>query len=190
MKNQTHLSDKEIVLMYNDGDSKALTTLFNRYKEQIFTSIYRLVKDKYLSEDICQDVFIRIIKTLNGGPYTDEGKFLPWAIRIARNLCLDYFRKIKRTPTNDNKDISEVFNLSESDFYNRIIAEQTSDKIRKLIDLLPEDQRDVIILRHYKNLSFNKIAELTGCSNNTATGRMRYGLLNMRKIIKEKNIIL
>ena len=178
MQNQTLLSDQQIVRMYIDGDSNALSTLVNRYKDKIFTSIYLLVKDKYLAEDIFQDVFIRVIDTLKGGRYTDEGKFLPWAMRIAHNLCVDHFRKVKRNPTiktSDDRDIFEVLNFSEAGVDTRIMAEQTSDKVRKLIDLLPEDQREVIILRHYADLSFKEIAQLTNCSINTALGRMRYG---------------
>ena len=193
MKNQTLLSDQQIVRMYIDGDSNALSTLVNRYKDKIFTSIYLLVKDKYLAEDIFQDVFIRVIDTLKGGRYTDEGKFLPWAMRIAHNLCVDHFRKVKRNPTiktSDDRDIFEVLNFSEAGVDTRIMAEQTSDKVRKLIDLLPEDQREVIILRHYADLSFKEIAQLTNCSINTALGRMRYGLLNMRKMMTEKQIVL
>ena len=193
MQNQTLLSDQQIVRMYMDGDSNALSTLVNRYKDKIFTSIYLLVKDKYLAEDIFQDVFIRVIDTLKGGRYTDEGKFLPWAMRIAHNLCVDHFRKVKRNPTiktSDDRDIFEVLNFSEAGVDTRIMAEQTSDKVRKLIDLLPEDQREVIILRHYADLSFKEIAQLTNCSINTALGRMRYGLLNMRKMMTEKQIAL
>ena len=193
MQNQTLLSDQQIVRMYIDGDSNALSTLVKRYKDKIFTSIYLLVKDKYLAEDIFQDVFIRVIDTLKGGRYTDEGKFLPWAMRIAHNLCVDHFRKVKRNPTiktSDDRDIFEVLNFSEAGVDTRIMAEQTSDKVRKLIDLLPEDQREVIILRHYADLSFKEIAQLTNCSINTALGRMRYGLLNMRKMMTEKQIAL
>ena len=193
MQNQTLLSDQQIVRMYIDGDSNALSTLVSRYKDKIFTSIYLLVKDKYLAEDIFQDVFIRVIDTLKGGRYTDEGKFLPWAMRIAHNLCVDHFRKVTRNPTiktSDDRDIFEVLNFSEAGVDTRIMAEQTSDKVRKLIDLLPEDQREVIILRHYADLSFKEIAQLTNCSINTALGRMRYGLLNMRKMMTEKQIAL
>ena len=193
MKNLSLLSDQHIVRMYIDGDSNALSTLVNRYKDKIFTSIYLLIKDKYLSEDIFQEVFIRVIDTIKGGRYTDEGKFLPWAMRIAHNLCVDHFRKVKRNPTirtSDDRDIFEVLNFSEAGVDTRIMMEQTSDKVRKLIDLLPEDQREVIILRHYADLSFKEIAQLTNCSINTALGRMRYGLLNMRKMMTEKQIAL
>ena len=193
MKNQTLLSDQQIVHMYMDGDSNALSTLVIRYKDKIFTSIYLLVKDRYLAEDIFQDVFIRIIDTIKAGRYTDEGKFLPWAMRIAHNLCVDHFRKVKRNPTiktSDDRDIFEVLNFSEAGIDTRIMTEQTSEKVRRLIDLLPEDQREVIILRHYADLSFKEIAQLTNCSINTALGRMRYGLLNMRKMMTEKQIAL
>ena len=193
MKCLTNLTDQQLVHLYMDGDTDALSTLVTRYKDRIYTSIYLLVKDKYLAEDLFQDVFIRIIDTLKGGRYTDEGKFLPWALRIAHNLCVDHFRKIKRSPsikTSDDRDIFEVLNFSEAGVDTRIMAEQTSDKVRRLIDLLPEDQREVIILRHYADLSFKEIAALTNCSINTALGRMRYGLLNVRKMMSEKQIAL
>jgi RNA polymerase sigma factor (sigma-70 family) len=193
MNNQIQLSDQQIVKMYMDGDANALSTLITRYKDKIFTSIYLLVKDKYLAEDLFQDVFIRIIDTLKGGRYTDEGKFLPWAMRIAHNLCVDHFRKVKRNPTiktSDDRDIFEVLNFSEAGVDNRIMNDQTSDKVRRMVDLLPEDQREVLILRHYADLSFKEISQLTNCSINTALGRMRYGLLNLRKMMTEKQIAL
>ena len=193
MKSQIQLSDQQIVHNYISGDANALTELVTRYKDKIFTSIYLLVKDRYLAEDIFQDVFIRVIDTLRSGRYTDEGKFLPWVMRIAHNLCVDHFRKIKRNPTiktSDDRDIFEVLNFSEAGVDSRIMNEQTSDKVRRMIDLLPEDQREVIILRHYADLSFKEIAQLTNCSINTSLGRMRYGLLNLRKMMTEKQIAL
>ena len=193
MRNQIELSDQQIVSMYIGGDANALSTLVTRYKDKIFTSIYLLVKDKYLAEDIFQDVFIRIIDTLRGGRYSEEGKFLPWAMRIAHNLCVDHFRKIKRNPTiktSDDRDIFDVLNFSEAGIDTRIMNEQTSDKVRRMIELLPEDQREVIILRHYADLSFKEIAQLSNCSINTSLGRMRYGLLNLRKMMSEKQIAL
>jgi RNA polymerase sigma factor (sigma-70 family) len=193
MRNQIQLTDQEIVSDYMNGNANALSILVTRYKDKIFTSIYLLVKDKYLAEDIFQDVFIRIIDTIRGGRYTDEGKFLPWAMRIAHNLCVDHFRKIKRNPTiktSDDKDIFDVLNFSEAGIDNRIMNEQTSDKVRRMIDMLPEDQREVIILRHYADLSFKEIAQLSNCSINTSLGRMRYGLLNLRKMMTEKQIAL
>ncbi len=193
MRNQVECTDQEIISMYVDGNSNALNTLVTRYKDKIFTSIYLLVKDKYLAEDIFQDVFIRIIDTIRGGRYSDEGKFLPWAMRIAHNMCVDHFRKIKRNPTiktSDDKDIFDVLNFSEAGVDSRMMTEQTSDKVRRMIDMLPEDQREVIILRHYADLSFKEIAQLSDCSINTALGRMRYGLLNLRKMLTEKQIAL
>jgi RNA polymerase sigma-70 factor (ECF subfamily) len=176
-----------------EGDANALATIVMRYKDKIYTSIYLLVKDKYLTEDIFQDVFIRIIDTLKGGRYTDEGKFLPWAMRIAHNMCVDHFRKVKRTPTiktSDDRDIFEVLNFSEPGADHKMMNGQSQDKVRKMVDLLPEDQREVIILRHYADLSFKEIADLTNCSINTALGRMRYGLINLRKMMTEKQIAL
>jgi RNA polymerase sigma factor (sigma-70 family) len=193
MKNLSTLTDQELVRSYMNGDSNAMNVLVERYKDKIFTSIYLLVKDKYLAEDIFQDVFIRIIDTLKGGRYTDEGKFLPWAMRIAHNMCVDHFRKVKRSPsikTSDDHDIFEVLNFSEPGADQKIMANQSHDKIRRMVDLLPEDQREVIILRNYADLSFKEIAELTNCSINTALGRMRYGLINLRKMMTEKQIAL
>jgi RNA polymerase sigma-70 factor (ECF subfamily) len=193
MKNLSTLTDQELVRSYMNGDSNAMNFLVERYKDKIFTSIYLLVKDKYLAEDIFQDVFIRIIDTLKGGRYTDEGKFLPWAMRIAHNMCVDHFRKVKRSPsikTSDDHDIFEVLNFSEAGADQKIMANQSHDKIRRMVDLLPEDQREVIILRNYADLSFKEIAELTNCSINTALGRMRYGLINLRKMMTEKQIAL
>src|SRR5258705_937532 len=193
MKSLTTLPDQELIHLYMDGNSEALSTLVYRYKDKIYTSIYLLVKDKYLAEDIFQDVFIRIIDTLKGGRYTDEGKFLPWALRIAHNMCVDHFRKVKRSPsikTSDDRDIFEVLNFSEPNAEQRMMQGQSHDRVRQMLDMLPEDQREVIILRHYADLSFKEIAELTKCSINTALGRMRYGLINLRKIMTEKQIAL
>jgi RNA polymerase sigma-70 factor (ECF subfamily) len=193
MKNLSTLNDQELVNAYINGNSNALSVIVERYKDKIFTSIYLLVKDKYLAEDIFQDVFIKIIDTLRGGRYTDEGKFLPWAMRIAHNMCVDHFRKVKRSPsikTSDDHDIFEVLNFNESSPKEKIMTSQSHDRVRKLVDMLPEDQKEVIIMRHYADLSFKEIAELTNCSINTALGRMRYGLINLRKMMTEKQIAL
>ena len=193
MKNLTQLSDQELVRSYMNNESDALSVLVARYKDKIFTSIYLLVKDKYLAEDIFQDVFIRIIDTLRNGRYTDEGKFLPWALRIAHNMCVDHFRKVKRGPsikTSENHDIFEVLNFSEAGKDERIMQNETNEKVRRMIDMLPEDQREVIILRNYADLSFKEIAELTNSSINTCLGRMRYALINLRKMMTEKQIAL
>ena len=193
MKSLSTLTDQQLVHQYVEGNTEALSTLVTRYKDKIYTSIYLLVKDKYLAEDLFQDVFIRIIDTLNGGRYTEEGKFLPWALRIAHNMCVDHFRKVKRSPsikTSDDRDIFEVLNFNEPSPEQKMMQSQSHDRVRKMIDMLPEDQREVIILRHYADLSFKEIAELTKCSINTALGRMRYGLINMRKMMVEKQIAL
>jgi RNA polymerase sigma-70 factor (ECF subfamily) len=193
MKTLTQATDNQLVKSFQEGSNSALEILVNRHKDKIFTSISILVKDKYLAEDLFQDVFIKIIDTLRANRYNEEGKFLPWAMRIAHNLCVDHFRKVKRTPpitTSDDRDIFEVINLTEDGADKSMIQGQTHNSIRSVLDMLPEDQREVIILRHYADLSFKEIAKMTGCSINTALGRMRYGLLNMRKIIAEKQIAL
>lgn len=193
MKCLNNLTDQQLIHLYVDGDADALATIVARYKDKIYTSIYLLVKDRYLAEDIFQEVFIRVIDTLKSGRYTDEGKFLPWAMRIAHNMCVDHFRKVKRSPTiktSDDRDIFEVLNFAEPGADQRMMAGQSHDRVRKLVDMLPEDQREVIILRHYADLSFKEIADLTRCSINTALGRMRYGLINLRKMMTEKQIAL
>jgi RNA polymerase sigma factor (sigma-70 family) len=186
-------TDHELIHSFRDGDLQALEALVIRHKDKLYTSILFLVKDKYLAEDIFQDVLIKIIDTIRGGRYTEEGKFLPWAMRIAHNLCVDHFRKVKRTPaikTSDDRDIFEVINVTEDGADVKIMKRQSHDRVRRMLDLLPEDQREVIILRHYADLSFKEIASLTNCSINTALGRMRYGLINLRKMMVEKRIAL
>ena len=186
-------TDHELIQNFQDGDLNALETLVLRHKDKMYTSILFLVKDKYLAEDIFQDVLIKIIDTIRGGRYTEEGKFLPWAMRIAHNLCVDHFRKVKRTPsikTSDDRDIFEVINFTEEGADEKMMKRQSHEKVRQMLDLLPEDQREVIILRHYADLSFKEIASLTNCSINTALGRMRYGLINLRKMMLQKQIAL
>ncbi len=186
-------TDHELIQDFQDGDLYALETLILRHKDKMYTSILFLVKDKYLAEDIFQDVLIKIIDTVRGGRYTEEGKFLPWAMRIAHNLCVDHFRKVKRTPaikTSDDRDIFEVINFTEDGADQKMMKRQSYDRVRQMLDLLPDDQREVIILRHYADLSFKEIASLTNCSINTALGRMRYGLINLRKMMMQKKIAL
>ena len=193
MTSLTNYSDQQLIHLFQDGDSLALETLIIRHKDKIYTSIVLLVKDKYLAEDIFQDVFIRVIDTVRGGRYTEEGKFLPWAMRIAHNLCVDHFRKVKRTPTirnSEEHDIFEVINFSEEGADKKMMQRQSHDRVRQMLDLLPADQREVIILRHYAELSFKEIATMTNCSINTSLGRMRYGLINLRKMMLEKQIAL
>jgi len=193
MKALSKLSDNELIHLFTEGQTDALEVLVLRHKEKIYTSILFLVKDKYLAEDIFQDVFIRIIDTMRGGRYTEEGKFLPWAMRIAHNLCVDHFRKVKRTPTirnSENNDIFEVINFSEESAETKMTRTQSHDRVRYMLDQLPEDQREVIVLRHFADLSFKEIASMTDCSINTALGRMRYGLINLRKMMVQKQIAL
>ena len=187
------LSDHELITLFNAGNVNAFESLVLRHKDKLYTSILFLVKDKYLAEDIFQDVFIRVIDTIKGGRYTEEGKFLPWAMRIAHNLCVDYFRKVKRTPTirnSEDQDIFEVLNFTEESAEDKMIKKQSHNRVRDMLDLLPEDQREVIILRHYGDMSFKEIAQITNCSINTALGRMRYGLINLRKMMVAKQISL
>jgi len=193
MKTLNNLADQQLIHLYLDGDSNALSCLVERYKDKIFTSIYLLVKDKYLAEDIFQDSFIKVIDTLNSGRYNDEGKFLPWVMRIAHNSCIDHFRKVKRSPsirTSEDHDIFETLNFTEPGADEKIMQGQSHERIRKMLDMLPLDQKEVIVMRHFADLSFKDIAQLTDCSINTALGRMRYGLMNLRKMMVEKQIAL
>ena len=187
------LTDNDLINFFVAGNVNALEVLVLRHKDKLYTSILFLVKDKYLAEDIFQDVFIRIIDTMRSGRYTEEGKFLPWAMRIAHNLCVDHFRKVKRTPiikTGENQDIFEVLNFTEDSAEDKMMKKQSHNRVKDMLDQLPEDQREVIILRHYADMSFKEIASVTNCSINTALGRMRYGLINLRKMMVQKQIAL
>ncbi len=189
----TKLSDQELINQYISGNDRAFEVLLVRHKQKIYTSIYLFVKDHALAEDIFQEVFIKIIDTLRKGKYNHEGKFVQWAMRISYNMCVDYFRRSKRrpkvTPT-EAFDIFDVLPVKEDNAEQTIIRSQTHDKVRKLVDMLPPEQREVVILRHYADMSFKEIAQLTRVSINTALGRMRYALINIRKMVEEKEIIL
>ena len=187
MKSYNNLSEIELIESYLNGDSIAFSTLVNRHKSKIFTSIYILVKDKYLAEDIFQELFIRIIESIKRGAYNENGKFLQWAIRIAHNMCIDHFRKVQRNPTIKTSDNNQVFDLyySEPATDVKIMQGEQYESVKKVIDSLPRDQREIIILRHYANLSFKEIAALADISINTALGRMRYALANIRKMLPE-----
>jgi RNA polymerase sigma-70 factor (ECF subfamily) len=193
MSHFSKLSDNELINQFSAGNVNAFESLVLRHKDKLYTSILFLVKDKYLAEDIFQDVFIRVIDTIKGGRYTEEGKFLPWVMRIAHNLCVDHFRKVKRTPTirnSEDQDIFEVLNFTEESAEDQMIKKQSHNRVKDMLDQLPEDQREVIILRHYADMSFKEIAQITNCSINTALGRMRYGLINLRKMMVAKQISL
>ncbi len=193
MRKYNHYSDTQLILAFQDGQGFALEALINRHKEKLFSSILFIVKDKYLAEDLFQETFVRIIDTLRNKRYNEEGKFLPWAIRIAHNLCVDHFRKVKRTPpivTNDNQDIFDVIVVVNENAEQKVIRNQTHDRVHRMLNDLPEEQREVIVLRHFGDMSFKEIAEVTNCSINTALGRMRYGLINLRKMMTEKQVSL
>ena len=185
------ISDKELLLQYEEGRDTALELLINRHKDRVYTTVYLFVRDKYLAEDIFQDTFIKVIDTLKKGKYKEEGKFLPWVLRIAHNLCIDYFRKIKRLPAVTTREGFDIFNIlpfADDNVEEKMVKDQTHDKVRALVDSLPTEQKEVVILRHYANMSFKEIANVTNVSINTALGRMRYALINMRKTMAEKQV--
>lgn len=187
------LTDQQLIIKYLDGDDKAFETLLVRHKSKIYTSIYLFVKDHDKANDIFQDVFIKIIDTLRKGKYNHEGKFLQWAMRIAYNMCVDQFRRGRRrtkVSATETFDIFDVIESPEPNQENMMIQNQTHSKVKQLVDALPPEQREVVILRHYADMSFKEIAALTQVSINTALGRMRYALINMRKMVEETHMIL
>ena len=191
MKTISTLPDELLIKLFNEGQSNAMEVLVTRHKDRIFTSIYLLVKDKYLAEDIFQDLFIKIIETLRAGKYKEENKFAQWAMRIGHNLCVDHFRKIKSKPvirTSEGTDIFNVLDFAEPTIEDKLMKMQSSETIMKLVCMLPEDQREIIILRHFADLKFREISNILGCSVNTALGRMRYALLNLRRMMEEKHV--
>jgi len=186
-------TDTALIKRFQEGNNDALETLIRRHEEKIFSSIFFLVKDEYLAEDLFQDVFIKIIDKLRKKQYNEEGKFLPWALRISHNLCIDYFRKIKRTPTittSNNRDIFEVINVVADSPEVELMRKQSHQLVTTMLQSLPEEQREVIVLRFIAGLNFKDISKVTNCSINTALGRMRYGLINLRKLMIEKEIAL
>lgn len=192
------VDDQELINRYINGNEAALSTLILRHKRRIFSYIMHTVKDRAVSEDIFQDTFIKVIKTLKKGHYNEEGKFLPWVLRIAHNLIIDTFRQDKRMPTisggtNGDGESFDIFNvLGEHDrtIEQEIIQGQIRKDIRKLVECLPHEQREVLMMRHYYDMSFKEISEQTNVSINTALGRMRYALINLRKMIEEKEIVV
>lgn len=185
--------DRELVKLYLDGNENALAELIIRYKSRIFTHVILLVKDREVAEDIFQDTFVKVINTLKAGRYNEEGKFLPWVMRIAHNLAIDFFRKGKKMPMSRSDDEYDVFATISRDDANveeQMVENQIHSDVQSLITQLPEEQRQVVMMRHYQNMSFKEIAEATNVSINTALGRMRYAILNMRKIVEDKKIIL
>ncbi|HUH47242.1 MAG TPA: sigma-70 family RNA polymerase sigma factor [Arenibacter sp.] len=185
--------DSVLVKDYINGNEKALEILINRHNQRISSFIYSKVLDRDTTEDIFQDTFIKVIKTLKKGSYSEEGKFLPWVMRIAHNLVIDHFRRNKRMPMFEGNEDFNIFSVIGDDKLNiekQIIKDQIDSDLTKLIEELPDDQKEVLIMRIYRDMSFKEISENTGVSINTALGRMRYALINLRKIIEANNIVL
>jgi RNA polymerase sigma factor (sigma-70 family) len=193
MVRKNNISDSILVSDYISGKEASLSLLINRHKQRLYSFIYSKIQDKDLTEDIFQDTFIKVIRTLKKGNYNEEGKFLPWVMRIAHNLVIDYFRKNNRMPSFKNTDEFDIFSVLHDGTLNaekQLIQEQIYDDVRELINGLPEEQKEVLVMRMYKDMSFKEISENTGVSINTALGRMRYALINMRKLIEKHHIIL
>ena len=191
--NSLQISDQELIVRYLRGDEESFSELIARHERKIFTSIYLLVKDRDLANDIFQDTFIKVINTLRSGTYNEEGKFLSWVMRIAHNLVIDHFRKEKRMPMlhdTDEYSIFDIIRLTDENVEDKLVREQIHQTVRRLVEELPLDQKEVVIMRHYGNMSFKEIAEQTNVSINTSLGRMRYALINLRKLIDEKKLIL
>ena len=187
------IADSTLVSKYISGHEKSLEILINRHKQRIYSFIYSKVYDRDLTDDIFQDTFIKVIRTLKLGNYNEEGKFISWVMRIAHNLVIDHFRKNSRIPKFENSydfDIFSVLKNTDIDIENKMIKDQILGEVKKIIEFLPHDQKEVLIYRYYNDLSFKEISEKTGVSINTSLGRMRYALINLRNIIKKKNIIL
>jgi RNA polymerase sigma-70 factor (ECF subfamily) len=186
-------TDQELVVAYLQGNEKAFEQLLLRHKRKVWSHIYLLVRDRELTEDLFQETFIKVIHTLKSGKYNEEGKFLPWVMRIAHNLVIDHFRRVKKMPlvrSNDDHDVFATIAQPGKNVEQQIVNVQIDADVRKLIDSLPDEQRQVVMMRTYLGMSFKEISEHTEVSINTALGRMRYALINMRKMIKENAITL
>lgn len=189
--NKNEISDSKLISLYKGGNEGAFEELVNRHKARIFTTIVLIVKESEIAEDLMQDTLIKVVKTIKSGQYNEEGKFLPWVSRIAHNLAIDHFRKGKRYPTIVMQDGSKLINsleFSEGGYEALQIRLDTKAKLRSLIQELPEPQKEVLIMRHYMDMSFQEIADTTDVSINTALGRMRYALINLRKKMQKYNI--
>ena len=185
--------DSSLVSNYLNGDERCFEILITRHKQRVYNFIFSKVLNKDIAEDVFQDTFIKVINTLKRGKYNEEGKFLPWVMRIAHNLVIDHFRKCNRMPKFKNTDEFDIFSVlgdGELNAEKQLIKEQILSDVRRVIDELPDDQKEVLLMRMYKDMSFKEISECTGVSNNTALGRMRYALINMRKLIEKHQIIL
>ena len=190
MSKQLGPDDSVLITLYRNGNEAAFNLLVDRYQSKVFTTIFLIVKDQDVAEDLLQDVFVKVLHTLNSDKYNEEGKFQPWVMRIAHNLAIDHFRKEKRYPTillEDGSNLLNSLSFAEDSSEEQRIKEETLAWVRNLIDELPEAQKEVVIMRHYLDLSFQEIAEQTGVSINTALGRMRYALNHIRKKMKQVN---
>ena len=188
---KTELSDSCLISLYNKGNDEAMSVLIDRHKSRIFTTIYLIVKDKFIAEDILQDVFIKTINIFKNKKYNEQGKYLPWILRIAHNQAIDHFRKERRNPKITLADGSDIFNclkFSEDFTESENLSVGTKNHLKKIIQSLPDKQREVLVMRHYMDMSFQEISEATNVSINTALGRMRYALITLRKKIKYKQV--
>jgi RNA polymerase sigma factor (sigma-70 family) len=189
--NLQKMSDQELIRLYISGNESGLETLIKRHQRNVYTSIYLMVRDRSLAEDIFQETFIKILNTLRNSRYNEEGKFGPWAARIGRNLAIDYLRKMKRDMTitdSEGNDIFSYLRIAEESVEDKIMRGQTESHIKELVKRLPEEQRQVLIMRHWGDMSFKEIADKTGVSINTALGRMRYALNNIRKMMEKEPV--
>src|SRR5690606_12517910 len=188
-----HLTDQELICLFNEGEEHAFSELLSRYKQNVYASIFYMVKDKYIAEDLFQETFLTSIAQLRKHRYQEQGKFLPWILRIAHNLCIDHFRNVKqqvKVTINGGEDLLALIASAELPAEQALVKRQTEDAVRNMLMQLPVEQQEVVILRIYGGLSFKEIASLTGVSINTALGRMRYALTNLRRLIGEKNLVL
>ncbi|MDA3906023.1 MAG: sigma-70 family RNA polymerase sigma factor [Bacteroidales bacterium] len=186
-------SDQELIKRYLSGNESSLEIIINRHKHKVFSYILMVVKSPEIADDLFQDTFIKVINTLKSGTYNEEGKFIHWVMRIAHNLVIDYFRKKKRIPIKENteeRDTFELINIKAESIEDIMITDQIHKDLKVLIGYLPEEQKEVLLMRHYIGMSFKDIAEETDVSINTALGRMRYAILNIRRLVKENNISL
>ncbi len=194
MINVEKLNDNELVQLFLNGDLNSIEVLIRRHKNRVYSYILLIVKKQDLAEDIFQDTFIKVIRSLKHGKYTENGKFISWVLRIAHNLIIDHFRREKLcgTVSSDSfeNDIFNSWKFSDENIEDQLVMNQILSEVKDLVKELPEDQQQVVYMRHYQGLSFKEIAEQTGVSINTALGRMRYALINLRKMIKEKKLSL
>lgn len=191
--NVSQSNDRELIQAYLGGNDQAFEVLLNRHQNQVYTKLITLVRDRDVADDLFQETFIKVINTLKGGRYNEEGKFLPWVMRIAHNLAIDYFRKGKKMPMVRSDEYNDVFATISNDelhIEDKLCRDQTLSDVKRLIRFLPEEQRTVVMMRHYYGMSFKEIAESCDISINTALGRMRYALINMRKMVDANNIVL